>query len=228
MFVLTPRILLLAAILWSPSLQAQNYEYKIRYGMVVAGSAELRQNLEDGILRSELTMSSSPWLSNLWTLADSIQSEYDLRSRRMITHVKAIHEGSYHRRYVVDFLDSSRVQVNTKVKDVDWENMLDIPSLIYVLSTTKFHEGDTLSYKLWDGRGFGTIDLLVRRNDGKRSLIKPFGSDDVWKLIPLSSTRKSRENGIQISVQLSRGLPHVPEEIEIDTKYGAIQMRLND
>jgi hypothetical protein len=93
----------------------------------------------------------------------------------------------------------------------------------------QFSLGDTLSFKLWDGRGFGIIDLLVQLDDGKRSLLKPFGSsEESWRLIPLSSTKKSRENGIQISIQLSRGFPHVPEEIEIDTKYGAVQMRLNE
>lgn len=197
--------------------------------MVVAGSAALSQSLEDGILKSQLTISSSPWLSNLWMLSDSILSEYDLNSGKLISHTKMIHEGNYHRHYVVSFLDSNQVQINQKMKMVEWLDMVDIPSLIHTLSMTKFSLGDTLRFKLWDGRGFGIIDLFVQRDEGKRSLMKPFGSaEDSWRLIPLSSTKKSRENGIQISIQLSRGFPHVPEEIEIDTKFGAVQMRLND
>lgn len=206
---------------------AQKYEYKVKYSLVQAGTAELIQSINDGVLSSQLSIWSSPWLSNLWEMADSIRSDYIIESGQLINHTKAIHEGGYHRRYDVFFLENDQVQINDKIKEVAWQDMLDVPSLLYVLSRTKFNEGDTLVYKLWDGRGYGDLELLVERQGG-RSLRKPFGEEKAWQLNPLSSTEKSRANEIKLNIQLSLGFPHVPERIEIDTKYGAVQMKLVD
>ena len=223
------RIFTLCMLFTSMLAQAQDYEYKVRYGLIAAGNAHLSQKLVNGILTSHLITSSSPWLSNLWTLSDSIQSEFEVESSTLLRHIKAIHEGGYHRNYNVVFNDSDRVSVNGVERDLEWQGMLDIPSLLYVLSTCKFHVGDTLRYLLWDGRSFGALELLVQKQEATRSLLRPFGKEeDSWQLIPISSTRKSRENGIQLSIQLSQGYPHIPERIEIDTKFGDIQMRLSE
>lgn len=219
------RSMLLFAILASASVSAQEFEYKVKYGLIQAGTAKLSLIEESGLLTSSLTIQSSPWLSNLWTLSDSISSSYQIETKKMVRHEKAIHEGGYHRRYQVDFLDSNQVRINLKVKDLDWDEILDIPSLIYVLSHSRFEEGDTLRYRLWDGRGEGQLDLLVK-NPRRRTLLHPLGAEEGWELIPMSSTKKSRENGIQLSIHMSRGFPHIPERIEMDTKYGAVQMHL--
>lgn len=206
-------------------LSAQDYEYKVRYGMVNAGSARLVLNVDSDMLSGVLTIASSPWLSNLWTLSDSITTTFDLERGKLVSHFKAIHEGNYHRRYEVAFLDSGQVSVNGKLREVDAENLRDIPSLLHELATSTFQEGDTLRYRLWDGRGMGDLVLLVQRKKG-RSLFSPLSGGSGWELIPLSSTRKSRENEIKLSIELSLDTPHLPEKIEIDTKFGAVQMKL--
>lgn len=219
-------MLALGAVLHTP-LSAQEYEYKVKYSMVNAGTARLVLNAESDTLSGALTIASSPWLSNLWTLSDSIFTEYDLNQNKLISHFKAIHEGNYHRRYNVAFLDSGQVLINGKSRIVDEENLRDIPSLIHELAGSKFYEGDTLRYRLWDGRGLGDLVLLVQRKKG-RSLFSPLSDKSGWELIPLSSTRKSRENEIKLSIHLSQDIPHLPEKIEIDTKFGAVQMKLVD
>ncbi len=202
----------------------QDYSFRVKYGMIYAGHAKLSYQVENEILTGELNIYSSPWLSNLWTLSDSIRSVYDIEAGRLQNHTKAIHEGSFHRNYEVVFGDSGRVEINGKNKLIKAQGLRDVPSLLYELSHTQLKHGDTLHYPLWDGRGYGILSLVVEKASGP-SLFKPF-SIEGWHLIPLSSSRKSRENRIQLSLLLSKALPHIPVKIEIDTKYGDVVMRL--
>lgn len=220
------KILVLFLLLSGIQTSAQTYSYKVKYGLVQAGEATLTQHVEDGVLNSLLVMESSPWLSTLWTLSDSVMTEYRIDVGRLVRHTKAIHEGSYHRNYEVTFSDSNLARVNGKIKEVETQNLRDIPSLLYDLSFTKFHHGDTLQFLMWDGRGAGLLNLLVEKID-KPSILRPFAGAG-WRLTPLSSTRKSRANQLQISMLFSKSYPHTPTWIEIDTKYGGVQMRLED
>jgi len=219
------KLLLLITLL--PGLEglAQSYSFKVSYGMIHAGSAELVYDLKQDMLESELNMNSSPWLSNLWLLADSIKSCYNIKTGKLKTHVKAIHEGSYHRNYYVLFTDSNVVQINGKERIVEESGIRDVPSLLYDLSRYQFHNGDTLHFPLWDGRSYGILSLVVEKAE-KPSLLRPLAIPG-WKLTPLSSTRKSRENRIQLSLLLSSASPHRPLRIEIGTKFGDITMRLD-
>ncbi|NQV49970.1 MAG: DUF3108 domain-containing protein [Candidatus Marinimicrobia bacterium] len=220
------KIVLFLLLLAGSQAFPQSYAYKVKYGMVPAGSAELVHTVENGILRSYLSIESSPWLSNLWTLSDSIISIYRLESGKLLKHTKAIHEGSYHRNYDVNFNDSDTIQVNGKDQVLENQDIMDIPSLLYDLSLTKFSNGDTLNYHIWDGRSHGELSLLVELI-GKPSILKPF-SESGWRLTPLSSSRKSRENNIKLTMLYSISYPHSPLRIEIDTKYGNVIMRLDD
>ncbi len=205
---------------------AQTYSYKVRYGLIQAGVATLVHNVEDDVLKSIFIIESSPWLSTLWSLSDSVMTEYMIDIGRLVKHTKAIHEGSYHRNYEVAFSDSNLAWVNGQEKEIQIQGLRDIPSLLYDLSQTKFHHGDTLQFRMWDGRGAGDLKLLVEKV-GKPSLFKPF-SEPGWRLTPLNSTRKSRANQIQLSMFYSNSYPHTPLKIEIDTKYGDVQMRIEE
>lgn len=219
------RIVLIAMLFAVGEGFGQNYSFKVKYGMVHAGTAELTYHLENGTLNSQLSINSSRWLSNLWTLSDSIESVYEVGTNQLRTHIKAIHEGAYDRNYRVEFIDSNQVQVNRRNKNIDTQGLMDIPSLLFILSKTHFSLGDTLHYRLWDGKGFGVLNLLVEKKTGS-SLLRPF-SEGGWQLTPLNSTKKSRENSIQLALLLSESLPHIPLRIEIDTKYGNVIMRLD-
>jgi len=116
--------------------------------------------------------------------------------------------------------------VNGKEKEVSTQGLRDIPSLLYELSFTRFQDGDTLQYQIWDGRGSGVLKLLVEKV-GKPTLLKPF-AESGWRLTPLNSTRKSRANQIQLSMFYSNSYPHTPLKIEISTKYGGVQMRMEN
>jgi len=216
--------LLLILLLAGTSAFSQTYTYKVKYGLVQAGVATLVHNVEDNVLYSLFVIESSPWLSTLWTLSDSVMTEYLIDLGRLVKHTKAIHEGSYHRNYEVTFSDSNLAVVNGKDKAVDIQGLRDIPSLLYDLSLTTFQHGDTLQFRMWDGRGSGVLKLLVEKI-GKPSLFKPF-AEPGWRLTPLNSTRKSRANQIQLSMFYSKSYPHTPLKIEIDTKYGSVQMHI--
>jgi len=220
------KIVVLIYVSMGPNIYAQAYSFKVKYGMIYAGTAELIYNLEQGILVGELTTNSSPWLANLWILADSIKSTYNLESGLLEEHIKAIHEGSYHRNYSVEFADSNRVLVNGKEEVVPESGLRDVPSLLYDLSKYDFRDGEILEIPLWDGRSYGILSLRVEKV-GKPSLFHPLSSPG-WKLTPLNSSRKSRENRIQLALLLSKSVPHIPLRIEIDTKYGYIVMRLEE
>lgn len=219
-------ILALGVAFISCELKAQTFTYKVKYGLVQAGTAKLIHHVEDNILNSFFVIESSPWLSTLWSLSDSVMTEYLLDPGRLVKHTKAIHEGNYHRNYEVTFSDSDLVLVNGNEKQVEIEGLRDVPSLLYELSHTRFKDGDTLRYRVWDGKSAGKLKLLVEKV-GKPTLLRPF-SEAGWRLTPLNSTRKSRANEIQLSMFYSRSFPHIPITIEIDTKYGNIQMRKED
>jgi len=204
----------------------QTYSYKVKYGLVQAGMATIVHHVEDDVLKSIFVIESSPWLSSLWTLSDSVMTEYIIDLGKLVKHTKAIHEGSYHRNYEVTFNDSNLATVNGKDKEVSTQGLRDIPSLLYDLSLTRFQHGDTLQYRVWDGRSSGILKLLVEKV-GKPTLLKPF-SESGWRLTPLNSTRKSRANQMQLSMLYSKSYPHTPLKIEIDTKYGSVQMRIED
>ncbi len=218
------RIVLIITLFTAVEGFGQNYSFKVKYGMIQAGTAELIYHLENGILNSRLNINSSRWLSTLWALSDSMKSMYAVETAQLKIHTKAIHEGSYHRNYQVEFFDSNRVQINGKSKDLITKGLKDIPSLLFELSKTHFNKGDTLHYRVWDGKGYGALVLLVEKVTGP-TLLKPF-SEAGWHLTPLNSTRKSRGNHIQLALLLSESLPHIPLRIEIDTKYGNVLMRL--
>ena len=223
---MTNKILLLIILLGGVGANAQTYSYRVKYGLVQAGIATLIHTVEDDVLNSIFVIESSPWLSALWTLSDSVMTEYMPDIGRLVKHTKAIHEGAYHRNYEVTFNDSNFATVNGKVKEVNTQGLRDIPSLLYDLSLTKFHHGDTLHFHVWDGRSSGVLKLLVEKI-GKPTLFKPFAVSG-WRLTPLNSTRKSRSNQIQLSMLYSKSYPHTPLKIEIDTKYGSVQMRMED
>lgn len=214
-------LLLIVAV----GLNAQSYHYKVKYGPVSAGSARIDQKIEGNVLSSEMRMTSSPWLSNLWTLSDSIISSFDLANNRLIDHYKAIHEGKYHRTYQVDFTDSTAI-INGESNEHDPTEVFDVPSLLHHLTTETFTKNDTLEYSLWDGKGYGQLTLKVEKI-GKPTLRKPFQTSG-WKLIPLTSTKKSRENEIRLTILMSRKSPRVPLRIHIDTKYGEVVMKLEE
>ena len=218
------KILLGIILLSTTGTALETYSYKVKYGLIHAGQATLNHIVEEGVLKSIFVMESSPWLSTLWTLSDTVLTEYLIDSERLVRHTRAIHEGSYHRNYEVTFSDSNKAIVNGDEKEVDIQGLRDIPSLLYDLSQIKFNDGDTLQYRIWDGRGSGVLMLLVEKI-GKPSLFKPFGKPG-WRLTPLNSTSKSRANQIQLAMLYSKSYPHKPLEIVIDTKYGNIQMQL--
>lgn len=205
---------------------SQDYSFKVKYGMIHAGSAKLSYQSDQGMLTGKLTIKSSPWLSSLWSLADSIESTYNLNSNRLEKHIKAIHEGSYNRNYDVVFSDSNTVSVNGKEKALEIQGLYDLPSLLYKLSDIRFSHGDTLHYALWDGKSYGILRMVVEKVKGP-SLFNPFSSVG-WKLTPLSSSRKSRENQIRLELLLSQSTPHTPKRIEINTKYGKVIMQLEN
>ena len=217
-------IILLIVLLAGGNVVGQDYSFRVKYGMIQAGTAQLALAVQDGYLESHLNIESSPWLSKLWTLSDSIKSVYYITSGQLKGHTKAIHEGAYHRNYAVLFLDSNRVVVNGQERVVNTQGLRDIPSLLYDLSRMHFNSGDTLHFRLWDGQGLGELELLVEQHAGP-SLLRPF-AEAGWKLTPLSSTRKSRENKIQLALLLTEKFPHIPLKIEIDTKYGSVLMSL--
>jgi hypothetical protein len=218
------KILLGIILLSTTGASTETYIYKVKYGPVHAGMATLIHTVEENVLRSIFVIESSPWLSTLWTLSDTVITEYIIDVERLVRHSRSIHEGSYHRNYEVSFNDSNQAIVNGKEKEVEVQGLRDIPSLLYNLSLTRFHHGDTLQYRMWDGRGSAELQLLVKKVD-KPPLFKPFEKKG-WRLTPLNSTRKSRANQIQLSMLYSKSFPHVPLEIEIATKYGNIQMSL--
>jgi len=220
------RILILLLLLSATGASAQTYTYKVKYGFVQAGVATLIHTVQDDVLHSFFVIESSPWLSTLWTLSDSVMTEYMIDLGRLVKHTKAIHEGSYHRHYEVTFSDSNLATVNGREKEVNLQGLRDIPSLLYDLSFTKFQHGDTLHFRMWDGQGSGVLKLLVEKI-GKPSLFKPF-ADPGWRLTPLNSTRKSRANQIQLSLFYSNSYPHIPLKIEIDTKYGSVYMHIEE
>jgi hypothetical protein len=220
------KILLGILLLTASGTPAESYTYKVKYGPIQAGRASLNHEVKNNVLKSMFVIESSPWLSTLWTLSDTVITEYMIDSERLLKHIRAINEGSYHRNYEVTFSDSNMATVNGKDKEVDIQGLRDIPSLLYNLSNTRFQDGDTLKYRLWDGRGYGELILLVEKID-KATLFKPFDKTG-WRLTPLNSTRKSRANQIQISMLYSKAYPHTPLEIIIDTKYGNIKMNMED
>ena len=215
---------LLVVFLYLPTdSAAQTYQYKVRYLQVRGGTAIVTHEVKDDVLLGEMRISSSPWLSTLWTLSDSIMSQYDLKNERLIQHYKAIHEGNYHRNYLVRFQDST-LTINDKVKIQDVSGMFDLPSLLHHLSTETFKHGDTLSYLLWDGRSYGELTLKVEKT-GKASLRHPFPTKG-WRLVPLTSTEKSRQHQINLTLFFSSEIPRIPTKIHINTKYGEIVMKL--
>lgn len=216
--------LILILLMTGTQVLGQSFSFKVKYGVIHAGAAKLIHTVENGILNSSLHIESSPWLSNLWSLSDSIRSTYDIETGRLLNHTKAVHEGSYHRNYEVVFSDSNKVAVNGIGRVLETSEVKDLPSLLFDLSTTRFKHGDTLRYHLWDGKGLGVLNLLVEKSPGAK-LFKPF-AEKGWRLTPLNSTKKSRENQIKLAMQMSDSFPHKPLRIEIDTKYGNIIMRL--
>ncbi|MEA3286745.1 MAG: DUF3108 domain-containing protein [Candidatus Marinimicrobia bacterium] len=218
------RIVLLILLLAGGMAVGQDFSFKVKYGMIQAGHAHLTLKVHDGYLKGHLNIESSPWLSKLWSLSDSIKSDYDIKSGQLQSHIKSIHEGAYHRNYEVHFTDSNSVLINGRERVLATQGLRDIPSLLYDLSRMHFSHGDTLHFRLWDGQGFGKLELLAEQSAGP-SLLHPF-AEAGWKLIPLSSSRKSRENRIQLTLLLSETFPHTPIKIEIDTKYGSILMQV--
>jgi len=201
-------------------LTAQTLNYKVKYGLIQAGSAKLVQTIDSSRLHSQLSINSSPWLSNMWVLADSITSTYDLAGEQLLEHLKIINEGSYRRRYDAVFLDSGQVRVNGKSRSFKQTEIWDLPSLLYKLSTELFSPGDTLHYRFWDGRSAGDLRLVVAKILTP-NLLHPFAQGG-WRLYPISSSRKSRENKIQLELLLSESAPHIPLRIQIDTKFGNV------
>ncbi|MCF7808620.1 MAG: DUF3108 domain-containing protein [Candidatus Marinimicrobia bacterium] len=219
------RSLTLLLVLLAADVVGESYNYRVKFGPVHAGSARITHVVEGDLLSSELIMTSLPWLSNLWTLSDTIVSSFDIESERLIKQYKAIHEGSYHRSYRVHFGDST-VSVNGTISKHIPEGVFDIPSLLYHLSRSSFTHNEILDYLLWDGRSFGRLTVHVEKI-GKPTLLKPFQVRG-WKLTPLSSTKKSREHEISLTLHFSNSDPKLPLQIHIDTKYGKVVMKLEE
>jgi len=214
----------LAGLLSLVSLSAQTLEteFKIKYRLVHAGHAQLRYDLRGDTVKAFMTVSSSPWLNTLWTLSDSIQSTF-LIGGPLLTHTKAVHEGSYHRTYRVVFPNPDTALVNIRVEPLPAE-VVDVPQLVYQLRNADLEIGDTLRTWIWDGKSSGQLTLVVER-PGIRLNLNPLSRHlPVLDLKPLQTTRKSRKHGIRLRLEVLASKPHEPIRITVQTRYGDLEM----
>lgn len=200
------------------------YEFKVSYRMISAGHAAVVFNERNDTLTSKMNMNSSPWLSSLWQLADSIENKVDLRENRLISHLKIVNQGRYHRKYQVDFISDDSVRINGKVKARDAKGVMDVPQLLRHLETVDLIPGDTLHYRIWDGRAADKLSLLVRRPRKQLSINPLSKAPSVYVLSPLQSSSKSRKHGISLRIMVEEQLPHRPIRMEVKTRYGDIEL----
>ena len=211
-------------VLFAESSAQSRYIYKVKYGFLTAGSARLEFNTVSDTLLSRFSIKSSPWLSRLWKLNDSIESSYDLSSERLITHHKRIREGKYHREYNAVFSwEDSLVTVNTKPMALVFPNLLDIPSLLHRLRQVELTVGDTLIYHLFDGQGTGRLSLLIQKMESVEVNNRKVST---FVMIPLERNQKADENDLSLSIWLSANAPHDPVRLAIETRYGSAIMTL--
>lgn len=217
---------LLLIVLVAESSAQVRYAYKVKYGFVTAGSARLEFDTIDETLLSRFSIKSSPWLSRLWKLNDSIESSYSLSRKRLLTHHKRIREGKYHRDYKAFFSwEDSLVTVNAKTDILRDPTLLDIPSLLHMLRQAELAVGDTLIYHLFDGHATGNLSLHIQKME---SLEVNNRDIPTYVLIPLERNQKVEENELFLSIWLSAKLPHDPVQLAIETRYGNAVMTLED
>lgn len=201
---------------------SSGYDFKIRYRMINAGHANLRYVVNDDTVHSEMNMNSSTWLSNLWTLADSISNRFLLSSKRLLFHEKSVNQGKYHRHYTAIFDYEDSVLVNGERLAISAPPM-DLPLLIHHLRSAAFQQGDTLHFTVWDSDDLGLLSLKVEEHL-HRSPLHPLQPEELLMLTPLQSTSKSRKHGLTMRLFLAADPPHDPVKIEIRTRYGDVEM----
>ena len=210
------------------STMEREYRFKVRYGMLSAGHAVVQYQQKGDTLESRMNMNSSPWLSSLWHLADSIENRVDLRENRLLTHDKTVNQGRYHRRYKVQFSSPDSAWINGERMARDSRGVMDVPQLMHFLETVDLREGDTLHFRIWDGKAADDLSL-VGKSARKPLNINPLVKvERVYELTPLQSTVKSRKHGIQMRFWVREKLPHRPLKMEIKTRYGDIELSRHD
>lgn len=203
--------------------QAHHYSYKVRYGRMTAGHAHLSFNTSEDLVYSFMNMNSSPLLSTVWSLADTIESTFSDSQGYLLTHSKSVNQGRYHRSYDVWFPDPLLAIVNQDTVHLE-APVNDLPQLLYRLREMKLAPGDTVRTHIWDGNDVGVLELEVREPLIKMDLNPLTREPDLLELRPLQSTSKSRKHGIQVRIQVRQNIPHEPEVIEVDTRYGNLVM----
>ncbi len=202
----------------------ENYRYKVRYGFVSAGSASLEYRIKPDSLSSRFVIRSSSWLSHLWRLNDSIESEYDLLHKRLISHTKHIREGRYKKNYTARFFwEKALLTVNKDSLHLENTALVDVPSLLYRLRQTRFTVGDTVRYSIFDGRSQARLSLWIEKMEridvGSSSVLS-------YLLQPLERTEKADENELYLKLWLSADKPHIPVQMAIATRFGNVVMVL--
>ena len=203
--------------------QTQHYSYKIRYGMIQAGHADLSYYQVADTVNGFLSIKSSPWLSSVWSLADTIENRFEITENRLLSHRKSVNQGKYNRRYQVNFPSNDTAMVNSKPVAIDGP-VMDVPQLIHSLRYMDLEPGDTLFLSIWDGKESGDLTLLVKKPTISLDLNPLTKPPKILELRPLESTRKSREHGLRLKLHVRDSKPHDPERIEIETRYGNLEM----
>jgi hypothetical protein len=101
---------------------------------------------------------------------------------------------------------------------------MDVPQLVKHLENVELVAGDTLHYRIWDGSNADDLSLLVHEPRMALNINPLVKSESVYMLSPLNSSRKARQHGIKLKFWVSEAMPHKPVKIEVQTRYGDVEL----
>jgi len=197
--------------------------FRIKYRFISAGKAQIDYVRRDSLRIGTMFFTSAGWLNALWQLRDTVAGVWDIKKGRLVQHLRAYHQGRYHRRYQAQ-LTPRGWEWNPPRKDQPVPaELLDLPSLLRQLQNTELRVGDTLRYPFLDGRSVGLLRLVVE----EVTQLGRFRSKyKVFRLEPIARSRKAEKHEVKLYLMLDYNKPHLPRRIESQTKYGPIVMEL--
>ena len=192
------------------------HQYYLKYGMLTIGRAELSFQDSSGTLLSHLFMYSTGMLDKIWSVSDTIKSEYLLDSKQLIFHSKAVNEGKYHKRFQLRHNENAAKVLSSK-SYADLSSYYDLLSFLHSMRHQNIQTGDTLSSNFVDGANKASAHFIVSES---KVLKTARGKQNALKFTPYFESDKARKNDINVSMWFSESMPHLPLQLDIGSKYG--------
>jgi Protein of unknown function (DUF3108) len=216
-------------------LPGENYEFKIKYGFLTIGEANVDvdskiYNVSGRACYKISVLGKTAGMTTLFKVRNNYVSYIDTAAFVPHKFLYSARENNYRRDQSIDFNHNKNEVIKTEKEEKKTfkipKNCLDVVSGYYFLRTvdfSKYNLGGTFTAPLFFDEDMYSMKV---KYSGKGTVNSRFGKIKVLKLNPVLPNNKLFKGENAIRIWVSDDANRIPLKIEVDFSFGTIDMDL--